>query len=168
MLLNPKPPVVATGMEKPVAENSGMVVRAAEAGEVTYVDGRRIVVRNRDGWETEYLLRKFVGLNERTCLNQKPIVGMGEKVKRNQVLADGPGTCQGELALGRDVLVAFMTWDGYNFEDAILINEDLLRDDRFTSIHIDEFEVEIVALPNPFARYSARIDSTSDFISAGE
>ena len=142
-LLNPKPPVVATGMEKPVAENSGMVVRALEAGEVSYVDGRRIVVKNRDGWETEYPLRKFVGLNERTCLNQKPIVGMGEKVKRNQVLADGPGTSQGELALGRDVLVAFMTWDGYNFEDAILVNEDLLRDDRFTSIHIDEFEVEV-------------------------
>ena len=142
-LLDPKPPIVATGMEKPVAENSGMVVRAAEAGEVTYVDSRRIVVRNREGWETEYVLRKFVGLNERTCLNQKPIVAAGEKVRKNQVLADGPGTCQGELSLGRDVLVAFLTWDGFNFEDAILVSENLLQDDRFTSIHIDEFEVEV-------------------------
>ena len=142
-LLCPLPPVVATGMEKPVAENSGMVVRAAEAGEVTYVDARRIVVRNRDGWETEYLLRKFVGLNERTCLNQKPIVALGQKVRKGQVMADGPGTCQGELALGRDVLVAFVTWDGFNFEDAILVSESLLKDDRFTSIHIDEFDVEV-------------------------
>jgi DNA-directed RNA polymerase subunit beta len=142
-LLCPLPPVVATGMEKPVAENSGMVVRAAEAGEVTYVDARRIVVRNRDGWETEYLLRKFVGLNERTCLNQKPIVALGQKVRKGQVMADGPGTCQGELALGRDVLAAFVTWDGFNFEDAILVSESLLKDDRFTSIHIDEFDVEV-------------------------
>jgi DNA-directed RNA polymerase subunit beta len=142
-LLCPKPPVVATGMEKPVAENSGMVVRAEEAGEVVYVDASRIVVRNRDGWETEYLLRKFVGLNERTCLNQKPIVRLGQKVKKNEVLADGPGTSDGELALGRDVLVAFMTWDGFNFEDAILVSENLLKDDRFTSLHIDEFDVEV-------------------------
>jgi DNA-directed RNA polymerase subunit beta len=142
-LLAPKPPVVATGMERPVAENSGMVVRTKEAGEVTYVDSSRIVVKNRDGWETEYVLRKFVGLNERTCLNQKPIVQLGQKVKRNQVLADGPGTSEGELALGRDVTCAFMTYDGYNFEDAILVSETLLKDDRFTSIHIDEYEVEV-------------------------
>ena len=142
-LLAPQPPIVATGMEKPVAENSGMVVRAAEAGEVTYVDANRIVVRNRDGWETEYVLRKFVGLNERTCLNQKPIVTMGQKVKRHEVIADGPGISQGELALGRDVVVAFVTWDGYNFEDAILVSESFLKDDRFTSIHIDEFDVEV-------------------------
>ena len=142
-LLDPKPAVVATGMEKPVAQNSGMVVRTAEACEVTYVDANRVVVKNRDGWETEYLLRKFVGLNERTCLNQKPIVAMGQKVKKNQVLADGPGTSQGELSLGRDVLVAFMTFDGYNFEDAIVVSESLLKDDRFTSIHVDEFDVEV-------------------------
>ncbi|MCX5648372.1 MAG: DNA-directed RNA polymerase subunit beta, partial [Planctomycetota bacterium] len=142
-LLQPEPAIVVTGMEKPVAENSGMVVRAQEAGEVVYVDARRIVVRNRDGWETEYVLRKFVGLNERTCLNQKPIVRVGQKVKTGQVIADGPGTKDGELALGRNVLVAFMTWDGFNFEDAILVSENLLKDDRFTSIHIDEFEVEV-------------------------
>jgi len=142
-LLVPKPPVVATGMERPVAENSGMVVRAEEAGTVTYVDAGRIVVENEDGWEKEYKLRKFVGLNERTCLNQKPIVRVGDRVGKNQVLADGPATSKGELALGRDVLVAFMTWDGYNFEDAILVSESLLWDDRFTSIHIDEFDVEV-------------------------
>ncbi|MCX5683505.1 MAG: DNA-directed RNA polymerase subunit beta, partial [Planctomycetota bacterium] len=142
-LLDPRPAVVATGMEKPVAQNSGMVVRTVEAGEVSYVDAERIVVKNRDGWEIEYKLRKFVGLNERTCLNQKPIVTMGQKVKRNQVIADGPGTCNGELSLGRDVLVGFMTFDGYNFEDAIVVSESLLKDDRFTSIHIDEFDVEV-------------------------
>ena len=142
-LLKPRPPVVATGMERPVAENSGMVVKAAEAGTVTYVDGRRIVVENKDGWEKSYALRKFVGLNERTCLNQKPIVHEGDRVRKGQVLADGPATCDGELALGRDVTVAFMTWDGYNFEDAILVSESLLWDDRFTSIHIDEFDVEV-------------------------
>jgi len=142
-LLVPRPPIVATGMERAVAENSGMVVRAEEAGTVTYVDSQRIVVENRDGWEKEYRLRKFVGLNERTCLNQKPIVSLDQRVKRNQVMADGPATRDGELALGRDVLVAFMTWDGYNFEDAILVSESLLVDDRFTSIHIDEFDVEV-------------------------
>ena len=138
-----KPAIVVTGMEKPVAENSGMVVRAQEAGEVVYVDARRIVVRNRDGWETEYVLRKFVGLNERTCLNQKPIVEVGQKVKTGKVIADGAGTKDGELSLGRNILVAFITWDGFNFEDAILVSENLLKDDRFTSIHIDEFEVEV-------------------------
>ena len=142
-LLKPHPPVVATGMERPVAENSGMVVKAEEPGTVTYVDARRIVVENRDGWEKAYRLRKFVGLNERTCLNQKPIVRQGDRVSRGQVLADGPATCDGELALGRDVRVAFMTWDGYNFEDAILVSESLLWDDGFTSIHIDEFDVEV-------------------------
>ena len=142
-LLCPKPPIVATGMERSVAENSGMVVRAEEAGTVTYVDSRRLVVQNRDGWDAEYVLRKFVGLNERTCLNQKPIVALGQKVRKGEVLADGPGTHDGELALGRDVLVAFVTWDGFNFEDAILVSESLLVDDRFTSIHIDEFDVEV-------------------------
>jgi DNA-directed RNA polymerase subunit beta len=138
-LLRPEPPIVATGMEKPVAENSGLVVRAKRAGTVTYVDSKRIIIDDED----EYELRKFVGLNERTCLNQTPIVREGQKVKRNQIIADGAGTNQGELALGKNVLAAFMAWDGFNFEDAILISERLLKDDRFTSIHIEEFDVEI-------------------------
>ena len=138
-LLRTDPPVVGTGMERPVAQNSGMVVRAERAGLVTYVDSMRILIDNAD----EYVLRKFVGLNERTCLNQKPIVKKGQRVKKNQILADGAAVDQGELALGRNVLVAFMTYDGYNFEDAIVINQKLVKEDTFTSIHIEEYDVEI-------------------------
>ena len=138
-LLRTDPPVVATGMEKSVAQNSGMVVRAERAGVVTYVDASRILIDNAD----EYVLRKFVGLNERTCLNQKPIVKKGQRVKKGQILADGAATHQGELALGRNVLVAFMTYDGYNFEDAIVISQRLVKEDTFTSIHIEEYDVEI-------------------------
>src|SRR5439155_20018267 len=138
-LLRTDPPVVGTGMEKPVAQNSGMVVRAERAGVVTSVDATRILIDNAD----EYVLRKFVGLNERTCLNQKPIVKKGQRVKKNQIIADGAAVHQGELALGRNVLVAFMTFDGYNFEDAIVINQRLVKEDTFTSIHIEEYDVEI-------------------------
>ncbi len=138
-LLRTDPPIVATGMEKPVAANSGMVVRAERSGVVTYVDATRILIDNAD----EYVLRKFVGLNERTCQNQKPIVKKGQRVKKGQILADGAATHQGELALGRNALVAFMTFDGYNFEDAIVINERLVKEDTFTSIHIDSYDVEI-------------------------
>jgi DNA-directed RNA polymerase subunit beta len=137
-LLVTEPPIVATGLEKDVAYNSGMVVKAEKAGTVTYVDAQRIKVDER-----EYVLRKFVGLNEHTCLNQKPIVRVGQKVKAGQVLADGAATHQGELSLGRNVLVAFMSWDGYNFEDAIIISEKLVENDTYTSIHIEEFEIEI-------------------------
>src|SRR5918992_867336 len=138
-LLRTDPAVVATGMEKPVAQNSGMVVRAERSGVVTFVDATRILIDNAD----EYLLRKFVGLNERTCLNQKPIVKKGQRVKKGQIIADGAAVHQGELALGRNVLVAFMTYDGYNFEDAIVISQRLVKDDTFTSIHIEEYDVEI-------------------------
>ena len=138
-LIRTDPPVVSTGMEKPVAQNSGMVVRAERAGTVTFVDATRILVDNAD----EYELRKFRGLNERTCLNQRPIVKKGQKVKKGQIMADGPATWQGELALGRNALVAFMTFDGYNFEDAIVISERLVKEDVFTSIHIEEYDVEI-------------------------
>jgi DNA-directed RNA polymerase subunit beta len=138
-LLRVEPPVVCTGMEKPVAQNSGMVVRAERLGVVTFVDATRILIDNAD----EYILRKFVGLNERTCLNQKPIVKKGQRVKKGQIIADGAATYQGELSLGRNVLVAFMTYDGYNFEDAIVISQRLVKDDVFTSIHIEEYDVEI-------------------------
>src|SRR5207247_5837909 len=131
-----EPPIVSTGLEKDVAGNSGMVVRAEKSGSVTFVDAQRIRVDERD-----YPLRKFVGLNERTCLNQKPIVKLGQKVKKAQIIADGAATHQGELALGRNVLVAFMAWDGYNFEDAIIISEKLVKEDTYTSIHIEEFEI---------------------------
>ena len=138
-LLRIDPPIIATGLERPVAQNSGMVVRAERPGTVTYVDAMRILIDNAD----EYVLRKFVGLNERTCQNQKPIVKKGEKVKANQIIADGAAVLHGELALGRNVLVAFMTFDGYNFEDAIVINQKLVKEDTFTSIHIEEYDVEI-------------------------
>src|SRR5438876_2437101 len=137
-LLITEPPIVATGLEKDVAYNSGMLVKADRAGTVTYVDAERIKIDDR-----EYPLRKFVGLNERTCQNQKPIVKLGQKVKRGQIVADGAGTHAGELALGRNVLVAFMSWDGYNFEDAIVISERLVKNDTYTSVHIEEFVLEI-------------------------
>jgi DNA-directed RNA polymerase subunit beta len=138
-LLTTESALVSTGMESYVAENSSMVIRAANSGTVTEVDADRIVINDTD----EYNLSKFVGLNERTCLNQRPIVKLGEKVKKNQIIADGGGTSNGELALGKNVLAAFVPFDGYNFEDAIIVSEKLVKDDVFTSIHIDEFTVEV-------------------------
>jgi DNA-directed RNA polymerase subunit beta len=137
-LLITEAPIVATGLEVAVAQNSGMVVRAEKAGLVTYADGTRIRVDER-----EYTLRKFTGLNEHTCQNHRPLVRVGEKVKAGQVIADGAATRNGELALGRNVLVAFMSFDGYNFEDAIIISERLVENDTYTSIHIEDFEIEI-------------------------
>ena len=137
-LLVPEPPLVGTGIEGAVAQFSGMLIRAEKSGTITYVDATVVEV---DGFK--YPLRKFIGLNERTCLNQKPIVAMGQKVKKGQVLCDGAATHRGLLALGRNVLVAFMSWDGYNFEDAIILSERLVKLDTYTSIHIDEFDVEI-------------------------
>ena len=138
-MLVAEPPIVATGLERSVAINSGMVVKALQDGTVTYVDSTRVIIDHNH----IYKLRKYVGLNERTCLNQKPIVQVGQKVKKGEILADGASTYRGELALGRNVLVGFMAWDGYNFEDAIIISEKLVRDDVYTSIHIEEFEIEI-------------------------
>ncbi|MEO1128577.1 MAG: DNA-directed RNA polymerase subunit beta, partial [Planctomycetota bacterium] len=138
-LIRVDPPCVATGMEQAVGRNSGMVVRARNAGVVTSVDAERIVINNSD----EYELRKFVGLNERTCLNQRPIVEMGDEVEKGAIIADGASTKLGELAIGKNVMVAFNTFDGYNFEDAIVISQRLVKDDTFTSIHIDSFDVEI-------------------------
>ncbi len=137
-LLVAEPPIVGTGMEKEVAENSSMVVTAKRAGKITYCDADRIEIGN-----DVYEMRKFQGLNERTCLNQKPIINLGDKVEAGQVIADGPATFQGELALGRNVLVGFMSFDGYNYEDAIIISEELVKNDTYTSIHIEEFDVEI-------------------------
>src|SRR5262249_1676750 len=144
-LLITEPPIVSTGLEKDVAHNSGMVIRTEKSGTVGYVDARRIVIEPSDKSiaPLEYPLRKFTGLNEHTCLNQKPIVKVGQKVKTGQVIADGAATHKGELSLGRNVLVAFMSWDGYNFEDAIIISEKLVQEDTYTSIHIEEFEIEI-------------------------
>ena len=137
-LLITEPPIVATGLEHDVARNSSMVVRARRAGKVTYCDARRI-----DIGTDVYDLKKYAGLNERTCLNQRPIVDLHDKVEKGQVLADGAATFNGELALGRNVLVGFMSFDGFNFEDAIIISEELVKNDVYTSLHIEEFDVEI-------------------------
>ena len=137
-LLVTEPPLVGTGMEVDAAKNSSMLVRARRKGTVTFVDAKRIEI----GGDV-YVLRKFVGLNERTCQNQRPIVSMGEKIEKGQVIADGAATRRGELALGRNVLAAFMAWDGFNFEDAIIISEELVKSDTYTSIHIEEFDTEI-------------------------
>ena len=138
-LIITEPPIVGTGMELAVAANSAMVVKANKGGVVTYVDGQRIIIDNAD----EYELRKFEKLNERACRNQKPIVSEGQRVEAGQIIADGSAVSNGELALGRNVLVAFMPFDGYNFEDAILISERLVKADTFTSIHLENYEVEI-------------------------
>jgi DNA-directed RNA polymerase subunit beta len=164
-LLITEPPIVATGLEADVARNSGMVVRSDINGFVRYVDAERIVLGVEKVKEEElaaakemedvlkaalthptareYKFRKFHGLNERTCLNQRPIVALGQKIKKQQIIADSAATHQGELSLGRNVLVAFMSWDGYNFEDAIIISERLVKNDTYTSIHIEEFDAEI-------------------------
>ena len=137
-LLEAEPPIVGTGMERTIAHNTSMVVRAKRAGKVTQCDAMQITVGN-----TVYPLQKYVGLNERTCNNQKPIVNLGDQVEAGQVLADGAATRLGELALGRNVLVGFMSFEGYNYEDAIIISEELVKNDAYTSIHIEEFDVEI-------------------------
>ncbi len=157
-LLRVEPPVVATGMEKPVAVNSGMVVRARTTGKVTFVDAARIVIDDTD----EYVLRKFQGLNERTCMNQKPLVRLGQRVKKGDIIADGPATFSGELALGKNVLVGFITFDGHNFEDAIVIGERLVRDDVFTSIHIDEYDIEVRETKLGKEEFTADIPNVSE------
>ncbi|MBN2137003.1 MAG: DNA-directed RNA polymerase subunit beta [Sedimentisphaerales bacterium] len=138
-LLKTEPPLVGTGMEKVVGSNSSMVVRAETSGVVTQVDATKIVINETD----EYELEKFIGLNERTCLNQKPVVSLDERVHKGQVIADGGGTSNGVLALGKNILVGFVSFDGFNFEDAIIVSEKLCKDDSFTSIHIDEFTAEV-------------------------
>ncbi|MBI2216039.1 MAG: DNA-directed RNA polymerase subunit beta [Candidatus Rokubacteria bacterium] len=151
-LLQPEAPLVGTGMEHVVARDSGAVITAKRAGVVEYVSADRIVVRAEGRSKKAdpvqdlpldiYNLTKYRRSNQNTCINQKPIVRKGQRVQQGDVVADGPGTDQGELALGRNVLVAFMPWGGYNFEDAILVSERLVKDDRFTSIHIEEFEIQ--------------------------
>ena len=141
-LLRPESPIVGTGIEYRVAHDSGVCTLAGEDGVVTYVSADLIKVKGDDGIEREYGLQKFVRSNQGTCINQKPVVKKGEVVKKGDTLADGPSTENGELALGRNILIGFMTWEGYNYEDAILISEELVKHDVFTSIHIEEYELE--------------------------
>lgn len=141
-LLKTESPVVGTGMEYKAALDSGVLVLAEEDAEVLKADCERIVVREKDGNERVYELLKFLRSNQSTCINQRPVVSKGDKVKKGQVLADGAATDNGELSLGKNVLIGFMTWEGYNYEDAVLINEKMVSDDVYTSVHIEEYECE--------------------------
>ena len=140
-LIKTQAPLVGTGMESVVAKAAGVTIVAKNDGVVENVDATRIVVKGSGNKVEIYNLTKYRRSNQNTCLNQKPIVRKGDMVKSGDVIADGPSTAHGELALGANVLVAFMSWGGYNFEDSILISERLLRDDVFSSVHIEEFEV---------------------------
>jgi DNA-directed RNA polymerase subunit beta len=143
-LVRPEAPIIGTGIERIAAVDSGVVVRAKRSGTVDYVSSTEIRIKpdNGKGVDT-YKLIKYTRTNQDTCFNQKPVVKKGDKVNEGDVIADGPATDNGELALGRNVLVAFMPWMGYNYEDAILISERIVREDLFTSIHIEEFDVEV-------------------------
>ncbi len=149
-LLRPEAPLIGTGMEHRVAKDSGVCIVAKHDGIIERVTGNEIWLRRQEevdgklvtGDLTKYKLQKFIRSNQGTCINQRPIVRAGDVVKKGDILADGPSTDQGELALGRNVVVAFMTWEGYNYEDAILLSEKLVREDVFTSIHIEEYESE--------------------------
>ncbi|BAS54154.1 MULTISPECIES: DNA-directed RNA polymerase subunit beta [Leptolyngbya] len=142
-LLRPERPLVGTGLEAQAARDSGMVVVSRTDGEVTYVDATTLRVKDAaTGKEIEYQMQKYQRSNQDTCLNQRPIVFVGDKVRAGEILADGSATERGELALGQNILVAYMPWEGYNYEDAILISERLVYDDVYTSIHIEKYEIE--------------------------
>lgn len=142
-LISPEAPIIGTGMEHKVAYDSGVCVISQHDGVVEKVLADEVVIRRDDnGEKASYYLQKFVRSNQGTCINQKPVVNKGDKIKKGAVIADGPSVENGELALGKNILIGFMTWEGYNYEDAILISEDLVKNDTFTSIHIEEYELE--------------------------
>ncbi len=142
-LLKTERPFVGTGMEYKAAVDSGVTVLSEHAGTVVKVDADRILIkRDSDGTVDEYKIIKFLRSNQGTCVNQRPIVEKGEHVEAHQVIADGPATSEGEISLGKNMLIGFMTWEGYNYEDAVLINEKLVKEDTFTSVHIEEYELE--------------------------
>ncbi len=141
-LLVTEAPTVGTGMEMKAAVDSGNCVTAKEAGVVERAESNRIIIRKEDGNMDEYKLAKFVRSNQGTCMNQRPIVTKGDKVEKGQVIADGPSTSGGEIALGKNPLIGFMTWEGYNYEDAVLLSERLVQEDVYTSVHINEYETE--------------------------
>ena len=141
-LLTTEAPVVGTGMEPKTAVDSGVCVVAKRAGVVERSESNRIIIRTDDNDKDEYILSKFVRSNQSNCYNQRPIVFKGDHVEAGEVIADGPSTSQGELALGKNPLIGFMTWEGYNYEDAVLLSERLVQDDVYTSVHIEEYEVE--------------------------
>ncbi len=142
-LINPEAPVVGTGVEARAARDSGQMVIAEEDGEVVYLDGAKVIVKNKKSEEKIYQLTKFQRSNASTCINQRPIVNKGDKVKNGDVLADGPSMQNGELALGQNVMVAFMHWEGWNYEDAIILSERLVHEDLYSSIHIKDYSIDI-------------------------
>ncbi|MCL1830060.1 MAG: DNA-directed RNA polymerase subunit beta [Oscillospiraceae bacterium] len=141
-LLVPEAPIVGTGMEYKAAIDSGVVVLARKAGIVTYASSSRVITQCDDGTEEIYRIIKFLRSNQGTCYNQHTIVNVGDRVEVGDIIADGPATCNGEISLGKNVLIGFMTWEGYNYEDAVMLSETVVRDDIFTSIHIEEYELE--------------------------
>ena len=141
-LLRPQTPRVGTGIERRVARDSGQVLLSRASGTVTSVDGKEIVVMDDEGAETRHSLIKFSRTNQGTCFDQRPTVQKGDLVQEGDPLADSLSTDNGDLALGQNVLVAFMSWEGYNYEDAIILSERLVKDDMFTSIHIEKHEME--------------------------
>jgi len=166
-LLKTEAPLVGTGIERRVAIDSGAVVTARHSGTVEVVTADRIVIRHSDtldGSEAldEYRLRKFQRTNQNTCINQRPIVRVGDHVEKGDVIADGPSTKDGELALGANLVVAFMPWEGYNFEDAILVSERILKGDRLTSIHIEEFESQVRETKRGMEEFTPEIPNVSE------
>ena len=141
-LLMPEAPIVGTGIEYRAAKDSGITVTDKNDGIVEKVTGDEVIVRNKNNVLDKYKLRKFKRTNGGTCINQRPVVAKGERVKAGEILADGPSTKDGEMALGKNVIIAFMTWEGYNYEDAVLISERLVKEDVYTSIHIEEYDCE--------------------------
>ena len=141
-LMKTESAIVATGIEHAIARDSGVMVRAKKAGVAVSVASNKIVIKEDNGLETVYNLKKFERSNQGTCLNQRPIINTGDRVEEGEIIADGPATNNGELALGKNILIGYMEWEGYNYEDAILISEKLVQDDVFTSIHIEEHETE--------------------------
>ena len=146
-LVRAEAPFVGTGMESVVARDSGAAIVAKRTGVVDQVDATRIVIRATEDLDPSksgvdiYRLQKYQRSNQSTCINQRPLVRVGDRISKGDIIADGPSTDLGDLALGRNVLVAFMPWNGYNYEDSILLSERIVRDDIFTSIHIEEYEV---------------------------
>ncbi len=141
--IRPQAPLIGTGMEARAAQDSGHVILAKEAGEVVSLSGDRIEILNKNNQIDAYRLNKFLRSNGSTCINQKVVVEIGQKIKKGDILADGPGTDNGELALGQNILVAFMPWQGFNYEDAIIISERLIQNDRYSSIHIENYVCEV-------------------------
>ncbi len=141
-LLMPEAPIIGTGMEFKAAQDSGVVLIAKQDGVVKKVSGEHVIVTDKNNEEHDYHLQKFARSNQGTCINQRPRVEVGQRIEKGDLIADGPSTEMGEIGLGRNVLIGFMSWEGYNFEDAVLISEELVKEDKYTSIHIEEFESE--------------------------